>query len=663
MKKILLICFLAAAVLPLWSEQHDAVDYFRKGRRAELSGDYYTAIEMYKSSLELNEDYLEPVAGLAHSYYGLGEYEEAINYAETAEKFDHRNTDILNLKGRIYLGLEMWEKAAEMFNRVLGIEENNVDADFGLAELDIASGRITNASKRYEEALQVSPESRKALLALVLINDNEGRSRAAEVYLRQALQYYSDNAYVRYTAARHFYRTGNLDEALYHLKTALFLQPDFLDASILLCRIYITEEKYEQTAAEIEKNLFRHEDEVILWYMLGLSYEKLGIFGKAVTAYARALSIRPDEDLSRIALENIVIRQFDMGSPVREVYASYHLDLGKKYEERNMLEKAVYEYRRALVINPYSIDGRLSYAGVYKRMNNIERYLLILSGIVEEGYDDVDVLDELEIRRSMQHQTISEKWDIDQYLLDKEINRISIFYSGSDTSHIYGEDVISDYIEYLFMGYENVDIAESSGTENYAEAFRKARESGADYFIMYRFKETERVVSVAADIYLSSTGNILSTVSTIKTGNQMLPEACRGSVSEIMSLLPTSGRVVKRRFDEALINLGYSDGINTGDRLEIVRKGAVERAKDGFGFYYEPEAVLGYIDITSADELVSEGEITVNGFFDMINPGDLTLSAGEEGEEDSSDSEVPESAAAEQLFISGDLFKSIVRIK
>ena len=100
-----------------------------------------------------------------------------------------------------------------------------------------------------------------------------------------AIRSYYD-AFVHYIAAKHFYRKGDTEEALYHLETALFLQTDFPDASILLCEIYMQEHKYDEVRKEIEKVLNKHRNEYILWYMLGRAYEDLGDSANAISSYA-----------------------------------------------------------------------------------------------------------------------------------------------------------------------------------------------------------------------------------------------------------------------------------------------------------------------------------------------------------------------------------------
>ena len=656
MKRIIIFCLVIFLTAPLFSEDYSAVQYYNMGKTAESSGDFFKAVEMYKSALILNENFFDAVAGLAHAYYNLDEFDEALKYVLKAELLDSANTDLINLKGRINLNIGEFEQAKQNFQDVLKIEENNIDAEFGLAELDVASGQMTNAENRYENVLLVSPESRKALLALVMINDNNGDSTAAEFYIKQALKYYSDNSYVRYTAARHYYEAGNTDEALYHVKTALFLQPDFLDATLLLCTIYMKNGEYENITAEIEAALKNHRDNNYLWYVLGRAYENMGKSEEAIMSYARTLNIRPDDDLARIALENEIIANTGLDSKYRENYSSYHVDLGLKYESRNMLDKALTEYRRALVIYPYSVDARLLYADLFKRKGFIERYIMILNALVDEGFGNTDILDEIEIRKSMQTQTISEKWGIDQFSVDKEENKLSIFFNDSGMSHIEGEKILSEYIEFLMLGYDNIIIDSNNISGNFADCYRISRNNNSDYFIIFNCAENDRAVSVSADIFLSSTGSKLTTVGIVRTGNQMIPEAGKGTVSEIHNLLPVEGRIIDRKFDEIVVNLGANEGLNPGDQLPIIKKGELQKSKDGFELQYEQNAVIGTFNVSEVNELVSDGSITINNFFDMINPGDsLFIQKNEAIAED-------DAAGDEQMFYTGDLFNSISNI-
>ncbi len=663
MKRFLIVILLFIASMQIHAQSRGAVELYSDGNYQESAGNYYKAIELYKTSLSRNNNYIEPVIGLARAYYFLNEYEEALLYIEKAERLDKNNTEVMNLKARLFLSTGDFNNAEILFNKILEIEENNIDAGFGLAEIDIASGRITRAAERFEEAIAVSPESRKALLSMVLISDRNGDTEKAEYYLTQALQYYSGNPYVRYTAAEHYYNEGNLDEALFHLKTALFLKKDFTEASLLLSRLYMDQQKYNEVISVINNIISENDNEVLLWYMLGRAYENSGDTSKSILCYSRAFNIKPDEDLSRIALENEIIRNTQIDDNVRVKYSNYHVELGRKYEERNMIDKAEYEYRRALLIYPDSYEARLLSAGIYKRIGYDERYISILTELSAIRTDDIDLKDEIEIQKSLMDETLSEKWNINQFTEPKMKNKIAVFYAEDSMNHIQGEQILSEYINYLLTGYENIEITVTGFNGDYAECFRLSRENNADYFIIFDIYETERVVSLQSRVYLADTGGELERLEAVRTGNQMLHEASSAIVEEIHSRLPVYGSIINRKFDQVVINLGHRDGISSGAELMIIKKGMIQRNKSDFSLSFASEDLLGSIKISSSDELVSEGEVSVSQFFDMINPGDYVIPVIPASEdENTSEQQLPVTSDA-QLFIPDDLFSSINNIR
>ena len=367
---------------------------------------------------------------------------------------------------------------------------------------------------------------------------------------------------------------------------------------------------------------------------------------------------KPDDDLTRIALENEIISEFPMDDRLRNLYSVYHTELGRKYETRNMLEKAAYEYRRALVIYPYSTEARLLYAEILKRMGYLERYLMTLNAIVAEGVQTTDILDEIEIRKSMINLTLSEKWSIDQFTAAKDSYRLALFFAADEINHHEAESIISEYMEYLLMAYENISISFNGVSDDFSYCFRKARESDSDYFVLFTLNEMERLVSIDSDIYLADTGNLLSSLKSVRTGNQMLPEAGRNAADLLHGLFPVKGRILNRKFDEVLVNLGKKDGISVGDVFSIIKKGKLIISKDSFGYTFNNEDLLGEYTVNNADELVSDGVISVNGFYDMINPGDIILVR-----EEPADEQPQENTADEQMFTEGELFKSITNIQ
>jgi len=47
--------------------------------------------------------------------------------------------------------------------------------------------------------------------------------------------------------------------------------------------------------------------------------------------------------------------------------------------------------------------------------------------------------------------------------------------------------------------------------------------------------------------------------------------------------------------------------------------------KEKIGLNFDPALLLGEVEITKTDDLVSEGILTKYSFFDLINPGDSLI--------------------------------------
>ena len=142
-----LLLLLAAALLPLSAQNaQNPTDAYSQGRQAEIAGDNFKAIELYKTALETNPSYVQPMVGLAQTYFALGEFQESLRYAQEAQRYDQTNMAIVDLEGRARVGLGDFAGAKKLFDGVLARQPNNVEAKFGLAEIQIASGEPKSAA-------------------------------------------------------------------------------------------------------------------------------------------------------------------------------------------------------------------------------------------------------------------------------------------------------------------------------------------------------------------------------------------------------------------------------------------------------------------------------------------------------------------------------------
>ena len=127
-------------ISPLYAES--PVNLFEQGNDALDDGNCYLALDYYKQALEINPGYVDALMGISRAYFLLQEYDEALSYIVTARIGATRRIDVLNLEGRINLGLSELDEAERIFNQVLKIEPNNMDASYGLAEDSRIQGKL-----------------------------------------------------------------------------------------------------------------------------------------------------------------------------------------------------------------------------------------------------------------------------------------------------------------------------------------------------------------------------------------------------------------------------------------------------------------------------------------------------------------------------------------
>ncbi len=623
---------------------------FHAGQKEQVAENFFKAIELYRSALEIAPDYRDPIIGLSESYFALEEYEETLDWLKKAQKYDRKNLRLLNLEGRTLVAMGKLEEAYQRFSEVLSVEPHNVSANFGLAELNIVQGKTDYAASRYHDTLRYSPGNKQALLSLMLVHDARGEQRKAEEYIREALNRYSHDPQVHYYAAKHYFQFNLLEEAELQANIAVSLREDYIDALLLLSNIYLERENYRKVipllTEVIGKNRENRENN-ILWYLLGLANAETGNREQSVNSFSRAFRMRTDDEISRIFSEYVIIDRYDFDNPIREQFASYHFEKGKTYEEKNYFQKALDEYRRGLKIDPFSEKGRLLYARLLNKLGHPARYLSQLEILIEDfEYRTTDILDEYEIQQSIQEDSVANRWSIRQFpsslknieseaeekrsipLERFQYNCLLFFRRTNSTAmeHFGSEKILARYINDLLTHQENINVMNDPLLyEDFAAAYNQARTKNAHYFLSISFRENARSFYGEFEIYNAETGNHISTFTAYRTGNNKVVETLLSLSSKFINSLPVRGRLVDRRFDTGLINVGRSDGIETEESLFIVKNGAVQIARDSIGLEYEKDELLGKITVEKVDELIAEGAIETDSFFDLITPGDEVL--------------------------------------
>lgn len=608
------------------AEPKSAISVYNKGVEFQAEENWYTASQYFMEVVEINPAFSDAWFKLADCSYRLGEFDLAYQYLESAEKYEKNNSAIQNLKGMILLALGKIEEARAIFNDVLKKFPNDVDAHFGLAEIELFDGKFSGAEAQYIEALKRQSSNRKALLSLALVCAETNRFPQAERYLNQAMQFYSGEHEVHYLSSIIYLMKGDYKSAEKHARIAVEIKGNFEKAYILLSSILYLQGRYSEVIDLCDFLISNNRNNSTAWYLKGIAQDKLGDDEDAMETWSTGLSIQPQDELMRSVLEMKARSLLPLDDSQRAELAVYHVNNAKQYDSRYDKAGSTYEYQRALLLNPKNNAARIAYAEILELNGMHESYLNQLL-FVKNNSDSLstNLSDTIEAYDSLLEDTLAKQWKVEPFYLDKIRWNIAIFYTDSQSSFKHAD---SDRITALAAGdiFSGVAITsvktQVTPVSGYGEAFRNARANNFDYFVILSLSEGEEDLTLKSTMYSGRTGTQTGSDSFYATGNNRYSTVLRRFRNSVLEKLTVRGKILARNGKTVLIDLGRSENIVNDAEFKIIKKGCLKTADSGAGLFYKDSDVLGTLVVTNASEEVSEASITYHGFYDRINVDD-----------------------------------------
>jgi tetratricopeptide (TPR) repeat protein len=597
---------------------------YETGRSFMVLEDWYAAAESFIECLRLNPAHAEATAALGECYYELGEFDEALVWVRKARSLARLSTPLANLEAFTLIALGRLEEAQALINSVVGKEPYNKEALFAAAELDIALGRTGDAVIRYREAARRFPDDRRLLVSLSLVLGSLGDTAGARTYIERALVQHAGDYRVYYYAAYLAAQAGRVADGIDYAENALYYRPGHEPARSLLASLRYRAGQYEEAARLADELIAQRRDDSRAWYLKGMSYTRMGKFSEAQAVLAAAAGIDPEDEFIRAALEELLISRTRVEDPARGRWAVWHFGRARDFRVRNLVEQALFEYRRGLRLNPYAPDRR-EYAELLRLQGYPARYLEELRFMQNLGLGDKTLNDAVESYNALLSSALFRRWGVDPVAISKPHWKVAVFSVASQSAFYHADAGAagSSYIKDLLVHERNILPVELELRQpSFSAAFRTAREGGADYFLIISVSENERDLSIKGELFVARTGAKAAVFSAFRTGPDRLRYASRGVADQLSAALPFRGELLLRRQDQGLIDKGRADGVQDGAEYEVVLKGRTGILNEGIGLVYAAGDVIGKLTIEKADEEVAAGKLTRNGFFDRITPGD-----------------------------------------
>ena len=597
---------------------------YQQGRAFMAEEDWYAAVESLLEALRVNQAHAGAAAALAECYYELSEFDQALIWVRRARVLARGSLALANLEASTLIALGHLNEAQTIINDILAREPHNREALFVAAELDIARGRTGEAVRRYREASRRFPDDRRLLVSLALVLGSLGDADAARAYIDRALLRHPGDFRVYYYAAFLASRAGRIHAGITYAENALHFRPGFQPARALLASLRFRAGQYEAAAQLADQLIAARRTDSLAWYLKGMAYIRMGRFAEAQTLLSTAAHIDPHNEFIRAALEELLITRTRLEDPVRVRWAAWHFDRARDFRSRNLMEQALFQYRRGLRLNPYAPERR-RYAELLRLQGFPARFFEELRFMQDLGMADTALNDAVEAYNALLATALFRRWGVDPIMVSQPHWNLAVF-SVANQSTFYHVDAgagAASFINDILVHERNIRPMNLELRQpSFAAAFRTAREAGADYFLIVSVAENGRDLSITGELFVSRTGAQAAVLSAFRTGPDRLRNASRGIVNELSASLPFRAELIARQHNQGLINKGRADGVRVGDEFDIIQRGRAELLNQGIGLAYSPEDVVGRLIIETADEEIASGRLVRNGFFDRIAVGD-----------------------------------------
>jgi len=236
----------------------DAYRFYNWGLISYQLGDIPKAVDMYKKTIHIQDDYADAYNNLGVCFFALGMYNKAISNYRRARKLSPLDDGVV----------------------------------INLANAYFQSGKRKKAIGIIEDYLKANPRSGDALFVLgVFLNKMALYQKASEI-LKVATK-------LKPTAAAYnelglsFDNRGDFEQAVRFYKKAIEKKFSFYPAHNNLAIAYINLGQYDDALNEIKNSLALNYRCANTFNILGLAYSKKGSYDRAVLAYKRALEISP----------------------------------------------------------------------------------------------------------------------------------------------------------------------------------------------------------------------------------------------------------------------------------------------------------------------------------------------------------------------------------
>jgi serine/threonine-protein kinase len=257
------------------------------------------ALNAFKNSIKLDENYEKAYVGLSESYLNKFIKTKNVDWLTTMEltikklqTLNSKNNQINFLFAEIAMQKGEYQNAVKLYKESVRVNPKHIQSQIGLAKALNKNGNIEMAEKIYQKAIKSAPNNWSVVLNFGIFYFQNGNYKNSQTQFKRLIEMSPNNLYgYRLTAASNYY-LGDIKTAIVYTKKAIDINPTD-EALANLGTMLFSIEKYKDSIDAYKKALELNDTSYLIWGNLADAY-KLNKNKKNQTSYKNAISIAKD---------------------------------------------------------------------------------------------------------------------------------------------------------------------------------------------------------------------------------------------------------------------------------------------------------------------------------------------------------------------------------
>jgi len=645
---------------PLFSEEPNAMFFFREGSASLQRKDYRAAVHNFRIALEKNPRFARASLGLAQAYFELGDNARAEENFRLTLTLERESKEAMTGLARVLSSTSRYDEALELLRKAAATDPGGAEINFAFGELYQKWGKNNLAVSYYEKVLRASPSHIPSLLGLAELYAQSGRYDMAERYVSQASRIDSVRPEIHLARGRirlgmalastdDAERIGFLDSAYGSFRTCLELSPQNYEAQKRMIWISLYRNRANESLGLVRDLLTRDPANPEMNYMMGSLIRILarnpGQLRSSIQYLAKTVELTPADSLARFSLEDVALElasDSTLASQRRNL-ADYHFTRYRFYASQNRPDQMNAHLKRVLQLRPDFLPAVSEQLEYERRAGNYEKFMYLLSVMRRMNPDNVRIRNRLEEALREKNQSLAYR----ENLLSPEVfgedgtyrrtpTMVYIFDFRPEDPFPYHPDAperLASALAFQLRGAGRIRavddelrrkvqtaIRSSMGSRDFYSygvyfspenlSFLEEHENDdlrIDYIVHGSFRARNGGYQVSYEITEKGSGRRIDRFSIDGEGRDAMQEIAIRAARRL-SNLPFYGRVVKLRSGNVFINLGKIDGIEKDAVFNVMRN----RSSTGTIKVLESSTYISRCAVTDSD-------------FDRLNVGDTVI--------------------------------------